>query len=170
MAERRVFTRAIYPGTFDPVTNGHLSLVERANRVFDELIVAVSANPGKTTLFSTDERVHMMETACGERSELADVRVIRFDGLLADLVKREKVQAIVRGLRAVSDFEYEFQMALMNRKLARQVETVFLVPALSWVYLSSSLVKEVASNRGDTSGLVPTVVLEALKEKFAAKK
>jgi pantetheine-phosphate adenylyltransferase len=159
-------TRAVYPGTFDPVTNGHLSLIERASSIFDELIVAVSHSGGKSPLFSSEERLEFMTLALQEREELRNIRVISFEGLLADLVREVDARAIVRGLRAVSDFEYEFQMALMNRKLAHDVETVFLVPALSWVYLSSSLVKDVASNHGDTKELVPAVVFQALTEKF----
>ena len=166
MSSDKHITRAVYPGTFDPVTNGHLSLIERASSLFDELIVAVSHSGGKNPLFSFEERFEFMTLSLQEREQLCNIRVISFSGLLANLVRELDARAIVRGLRAVSDFEYEFQMALMNRKLARDVETVFLVPALSWVYLSSSLVKDVAANHGDTEELVPTAVFKALTDKF----
>jgi pantetheine-phosphate adenylyltransferase len=158
--------RGLYPGTFDPVTNGHLSLIERACHIFDEVIVAVAVNAGKTPLFSHTERVDLMRASVAQLEDRARVTVVQFDGLLADLVGDYKITAIIRGLRAVSDFEYEFQMALMNRKLAREAETVFMMPALSWVYLSSSIVRDVAANRGDVSGLVPDPVLEALQKRF----
>ena len=158
--------RGLYPGTFDPVTNGHLSLIERATHIFDEVVVAVAVNAGKTPLFSHDERVELMRASVARSEANGRVRVVQFDGLLADLVRDHQITAIIRGLRAVSDFEYEFQMALMNRKLVREAETVFLMPALSWVYLSSSIVRDVAANRGDVSGLVPDPVLEALHKKF----
>jgi len=154
---------AMYPGTFDPITNGHLSLVDRAERLFDELIVAVSKSSGKDTLFSDDERLEMVQKTLEGRDH---IRVVSFDGLLADYAHRMGVQAIIRGLRAVSDFENEFQMALMNRRLTHDIETVFLMPALSWVYLSSTIVKDVAKNHGDVSGLVPEHVAAALKKKF----
>jgi pantetheine-phosphate adenylyltransferase len=163
---RKHIRRAIYPGTFDPVTNGHLSLIERATLLFDELIVAVVRNAGKNPMFAFDERLVFMRQAIERESFHNRVKVVGFDGLLADLAVQTKSVAIIRGLRAVSDFEYEFQMALMNRKLARQIETVFLMPALSWVYLSSSIVKDVASNGGDISGLVPTVVKRGLERRL----
>lgn len=156
---------ALYPGTFDPITNGHLSLVDRAERLFDELIVAVSKSSGKDTLFSDDERLEMVQETLEGRDH---VRVVSFDGLLADYAHKMGVQAIIRGLRAVSDFENEFQMALMNRRLIHDIETVFLMPALSWVYLSSTIVKDVAKNHGDISGLVPDHVAAMLKKKFGA--
>lgn len=156
---------AIYPGTFDPVTNGHISLLERACFLFDKLIVAVSRNAGKSPMFDSDERIEMVRQAC-QKSELAcEVSVIGFEGLLAELAVNEKAIAIIRGLRAVSDFEYEFQMALMNRKLASEVETVFLMPSLSWVYLSSTIVKDVARYGGNVEDLVPQAVAEKLKQK-----
>ena len=154
---------AMYPGTFDPITNGHLSLVDRAERLFDELIVAVSKSSGKDTLFSDDERLELVQKTLAGRDH---IRVVAFDGLLADYAHRMGVQAIIRGLRAVSDFENEFQMALMNRRLIHDIETVFLMPALSWVYLSSTIVKDVAKNHGDVSGLVPEPVATALRQKF----
>ena len=154
---------AIYPGTFDPITNGHISLIERAIGIFDQLIVAVSKSDAKQPLFSHQERFRLVE---GSLRDLSNIQVIKFDGLLADLAGAYKACAIIRGLRAVSDFEYEFQMALMNRKLARNVETVFLMPSLSWVYLSSTIVKDVASNHGEISGLVPKIVADAIAKKL----
>lgn len=154
---------AIYPGTFDPITNGHISLIHRARGLFDRLIVAVAENAGKNPLFSQDERFELVQSCLDQSPKL---KVIRFDGLLAALAKKQKACAIIRGLRAVSDFEFEFQMALMNRKLAPDAETVFLMPALSWVYLSSSIVKDVSSHGGDVASLVPPIVGEALAKKF----
>jgi len=153
---------AIYPGTFDPITNGHISLVQRAGNLFDSLIVAVAANAGKDPLFTLEERYGLVNESL---KDMTGVRVIEFDGLLAALAQKHDACAIIRGLRAISDFEYEFQMALMNRKMARNVETVFLMPALSWVYLSSTIVKDVALNNGDVSTLVPTPVAKALIKK-----
>ena len=166
MATKNKKKLAVYPGTFDPVTNGHLSLIERATHLFDEVTVAVSMSGGKNTLFDFEERIKLMSCAVKKKSYGDKVKVVGFEGLLADLAREMKVSAIVRGLRAVSDFEYEFQMALMNRKLAREAETVFLMPALSWVYLSSTMVKDVASNGGDISDLVPANVKKALDKKF----
>ena len=163
---KRNIRKAIYPGTVDPVTNGHLSLIERATHLFDEIIVAVVRNAGKNPMFAFDERLVFMRQAIEKESFRHRVKVVGFDGLLADLAVQTKSVAIIRGLRAVSDFEYEFQMALMNRKLARQIETVFLMPALSWVYLSSSIVKDVSRNGGDVSGLVPTVVKRGLEKRL----
>jgi len=154
---------AIYPGTFDPITNGHMSLIQRAVNMFDGLIVAVAANAGKNPLFNHDERFELVKKSL---KGMPEIKVIKFDGLLADLAKSMGACAIIRGLRAVSDFEYEFQMALMNRRLAREVETVFLMPSLSWVYLSSTIVKDVASNNGDVEGLVPPPVARAMLKKY----
>jgi len=154
---------AIYPGTFDPITNGHLSLVQRAVNLFDEVVVAVAVNSGKTALFTLDERFDLVRESLEDTDR---VTVVKFDGLLAQLAREKDACAIIRGLRAVSDFDYEFQMALMNRKMAREVETVFLMPALSWVYLSSTIVKDVARNKGDISTLVPPPVAKALIKKY----
>lgn len=161
--------RAIYPGTFDPVTNGHLSLIERARHLFDEVVIAVAHNAGKHPLFNFDERIGLMKSAVTELKVDHTIEVVGFDGLLADLVREQKAVAIIRGLRAISDFEYEFQMALMNRRLAREAETVFLMPSLSWVYLSSSIVKDVASNHGVIEGLVPEKVQAAIEQKYSSK-
>jgi len=166
MSKARVRTRAIYPGTFDPTTNGHLSLVERASCLFDEVVVAISRKPGKAVLFTYEERFEFMRAAVKQLPNKHKIKVVGFDGLLAHFVKKVKATAIIRGLRAVSDFEFEFQMALMNRKLAREAETVFLMPALSWVYLSSSIIREVARNHGDVNGMVPAIVKKALEQKF----
>lgn len=153
---------AVYPGTFDPVTNGHIDLIERSLRIFDQVIVAVAANPKKNLLFSIEERVAMIREAT---SHFRNVTIEGFDVLLMDYTKQKKAVGIVRGLRAVSDFEYELQMALMNRRLNTHVETVFMMPSEEYSYLTSSIVKEVASYGGDVSGLVPEGVVSRLKKK-----
>ena len=155
--------RAVYPGMFDPMHNGHLDLIERSLRIFDELIVAVVANPSKSPLFSVAERLEMIDEATPELR--SNFRIVAFDGLLIDLVEREKADCIVRGIRAVSDFEYEFQMALMNRKLRPTVETVFLMPHEKYTYISSRLIKEVASFGTSVASLVPPLVEKRLAEK-----
>ena len=155
--------RAVYPGSFDPLTNGHLDLIERSLRIFDEVIVAVVTNPAKTALFTDQERVEMIREAM---RGFRDAQVVIFDGLLVDLVAKMGARVIIRGLRAVSDFEYEFQMALMNRKLREQIETVFLMPHEAYSYISSRLIKEVAGYGGTVSGLVPPCVEKRLVEKF----
>ena len=158
--------RAVYPGMFDPVHNGHLDLIQRSVRIFDEVVVAVVANPAKEPLFSLEERVAMLgEATVG----LKHLRIISFDGLLVDLVTRERADCVVRGIRAVSDFEYEFQMALMNRRLREGVETVFLIPHEKYTYISSRLIKEVASYGASVTGLVPAGVEKRLQERFARK-
>ncbi len=161
--------KAIYPGTFDPITNGHLSLIERACHLFDTVVVAVAKNIEKKPFFDFDERLRFIKSAVKNTPYENQVMVVGFDGLLAKVALEMNAVAIIRGLRAVSDFEYEFQMALMNRKLARPVETVFLMPALSWVYLSSTIVKDVAWHGGDVSDLVPAAVKEAFDAKLAKK-
>jgi pantetheine-phosphate adenylyltransferase len=158
--------RAVYPGMFDPVHNGHVDVIQRSLRLFDELIVAVVANPSKQPLFSVKERLEMMDEAT---SDLNNFRIVAFDGLLIDLVARERADCIVRGIRAVSDFEYEFQMALMNRKLRSTVETVFLMPHEKYTYISSRLIKEVASFGTSVVGMVPPIVEKRLAEKYPPK-
>ncbi len=159
--------RAVYPGMFDPIHNGHHDVIQRSLRIFDELIVAVVANPAKAPLFSVQERMEMIDEATADLKN--NFRIVAFDGLLIDLVARERADCIVRGIRAVSDFEYEFQMALMNRKLSATVETVFLMPHEKYTYISSRLIKEVASYGAAVAGLVPPVVDKRLAEKFPPK-
>ncbi|HEY7365850.1 MAG TPA: pantetheine-phosphate adenylyltransferase [Methylomirabilota bacterium] len=159
--------RAVYPGMFDPIHNGHSDVIQRSLRIFDELIVAVVANPAKAPLFSVQERIEMIDEATADLKN--NFRIVAFDGLLIDLVARERADCIVRGIRAVSDFEYEFQMALMNRKLSATVETVFLMPHEKYTYISSRLIKEVASYGAAVAGLVPPVVEKRLAEKFPPK-
>ena len=159
--------KAIYAGTFDPITNGHLDLIQRAADLFDEILVAVSSRPNKATLFSASDRLKMVQESI---RDLKGVKAKLFSGLLADFVSKTKAVAIIRGLRAVSDFEYEFQMALMNRKLAPGIETVFLMPSEKYTYLSSTLIKEVARNKGEISRFVPEIVATKLKKKFGVKK
>jgi len=154
---------AVYPGTFDPVTNGHVDLVERSLRIFDELVVAVAANPKKQPLFSLNERIDLFRKAI---SRYRRVKIEGFDGLLVDYVRAKKAVGIIRGLRAVSDFEYEMQMALMNRRLDSDIETVFLMPNEEYSFITSTIVKEAASYGGDVSSLVPKVVVEKLRKKF----
>ena len=154
---------AVYPGTFDPITNGHLSIVNRALKIFDKLVIAILINPFKAPLFSLEERIDMIQKALKDKS---NVEVDYFDGLLVDYVVKKKSNVILRGLRALSDFEYEFQMALMNRKLNREVQSIFLMTDYKWFYTSSTIIKEAASLGGDISGLVPALVNEKLKEKF----
>ncbi|MEY2531615.1 MAG: pantetheine-phosphate adenylyltransferase [Verrucomicrobiota bacterium] len=156
--------RAIYPGSFDPVTNGHLDVISRARRLFDEIIVAVAHNDEKQPLFSLEERLALLHEAV---EKIDNVRVAQFDGLLVEFAAAQKSSAVIRGLRAVSDFEFEFQMALMNRKLAENVEAIFLMPKEEYTYLSSRLVKEIARLGGDVSGFVPRSVAAALKKKFS---
>jgi pantetheine-phosphate adenylyltransferase len=149
---------------FDPMHNGHLDLIERSLRIFDELIVAVVANPSKQPLFEVKERLEMIDEAT---AGMGRMRITSFDGLLIDLAHREQADCIVRGIRAVSDFEYEFQMALMNRKLRHTVETVFMMPHERYTYIASRLIKEVASLGAPVTGLVPPPVEERLSQKFS---
>ncbi len=155
--------RAIYPGSFDPVTNGHLDVIERARKLFDEVIVAVADNDEKQPLFSLGERLDLLRETAGK---IDNVRIAQFKGLLVEFAKAQKAGAVIRGLRAVSDFEFEFQMALMNRKLDAAVETIFLMPKEEYTYLSSRIVKEIARLSGDVSGFVPACVAKALGGKF----
>jgi pantetheine-phosphate adenylyltransferase len=158
--------RAIYAGSFDPVTNGHLDVLARAARIFDEVVIAVACNSDKNGLFTPDERVTLLRAVS---AGLPNVRVTQFNGLLVEFARRESACAIIRGLRAVSDFEFEFQMALMNRHLAPALETMFLMPKEEYSYVSSRLVKEVAKLGGDVSSFVPPDVARALAEKFKPK-
>ena len=154
---------AIYPGTFDPITNGHLDLIQRASKLFDKVIVAIAANSGKQPAFSLPERIDLANTVL---ADIKGVEVVGFDILLVEFAKQSNAQVIIRGLRAVSDFEYEFQLTGMNRKMAPDIETLFLTPAEQYTYISSSLVKEVAKLNGDVSGFVPEAVFDALKHKL----
>ena len=154
---------AVYPGSFDPITNGHVNLIERALEVFDKLVVAVAHNPNKSALFSVEERLEMIRVALKKDPRVA---VASFEGLLVDFVEKQGARVIVRGLRALSDFEYEFQMTLMNRKLNRKVDTIFLMTGYKWFYTSSRIIKEAASLGGSVRGLVPEIVHQRLKEKF----
>jgi len=155
---------AVYPGSFDPLTNGHLDLIERAARIFKHLIVAVAENPGKSPLFSIEERVEMVEKAV---EKFDNVTIDRISGLTVDYVEQKGATVIIRGLRAISDFEYELQMALMNRKLNNRIETVFLMPNLQYSYVKSSHVKELAKLGGCLDGLTPEFVIEKLRQKFS---
>ncbi len=155
---------AVYPGSFDPVTNGHWDVVERGLRLFDRIIVAIATNGTKDPLFTIEERLEMLHKSF---EGMPRVEVDSFDGLLVDYVEKRRADAILRGLRAVSDFEHEFQMALMNRKLNKNIQTVFLMTGLRWIYISSSIIKEAARFGGDTRGMVPDIVCEKLKEKFS---
>lgn len=153
----------VYPGTFDPITNGHVDLVQRASKLFDSVVVAVAESPRKKPLFALEERVSLCEQVLGH---LDNVEVCGFDGLLASVVEAKNANAVVRGLRAVSDFEYEFQLANMNRALSPNMESLFLTPAEHLSFISSSLVREIASLNGDVHKFVPPLVGEALREKF----
>ena len=158
---------AVYPGSFDPLTRGHLDIIQRACRLFDHVIVAVSNNPGKRATFSVAERIHMVES-CIRNLPNADVDT--FAGLLVDFLKDKRSHILIRGLRAVSDMEYEFQMADMNRRLYREVETVFLMPDEQYTYLSSSVVKEVCQRGAGVDAFVPPAVARMLRRRFGAKK
>jgi len=153
----------VYPGTFDPVTYGHIDIIKRSLKIFDKVILAVAPNPQKAPLFNIVERVSMVQEAT---RGLKNLQIEQFDGLLVDFAKRQGGIAVIRGLRAVSDFEYELQIALMNRKLDAEVETVFMMPSQEYIYLTSSLVKAVASYGGEIKDFVPDCVLKKLKEKL----
>ena len=154
---------AIYPGTFDPITNGHLDLIERGLRIFDRIIVAVAEGSYKKTLFTVPERLEMMREALAKKPS---VTVDSFPGLLVEYVKSQKGAVVLRGLRAITDFEYEFQMAMMNRRLDPEIETVFLMTGMRWVFLSSSILKEAAMHGGNIEGMVPELVYKKLREKY----
>ncbi|MDG4476571.1 pantetheine-phosphate adenylyltransferase [Thiovibrio frasassiensis] len=155
---------AVYPGTFDPITNGHLDIIHRGLTLFDRVIIAVASNPGKQPLFSLAERKKMIED-CFSGKETR-VEVVDVSGLLVDFAYKRGAKAIIRGLRAVSDFDYEFQLALMNRRIEREVETVFLMTGFRWIFISSSIIKDAARHGGDVSGLVPDHVCEKLRARY----
>ena len=154
---------AIYPGSFDPVTNGHLDIIKRGLKLFDRIIVAIMFNPSKKSLFTVEERIEMLETSL---KSFSNIEIDTFDGLTVDYAAEKKAHAILRGMRAVSDFEYEFQLALMNRRLNREIQTVFLMTGLRWIFTSSSIIKEAAEFGGNINGMVPPIVNERLKEKL----
>jgi len=154
---------AVYPGSFDPITNGHVDLIQRALKIFDRIIVAVATNAFKQSMFTIEERMGMCQESLAGYPQ---VSVDTFDGLLVKYAKAQKARAILRGLRAVTDFEYEFQLAMMNRRLEPEVETVFLMTGLRWIFLSSSILKEAAIHGGDVEGMGPESVFRKLREKF----
>ncbi|HVT04775.1 MAG TPA: pantetheine-phosphate adenylyltransferase [Thermoanaerobaculia bacterium] len=156
--------KAVYPGSFDPPTNGHLDIIRRGTRLFDRVVVAVLENEGKQPLFPVPERLDLLRDAT---RDLANVEVASFSGLLVDFMKEVSANVVVRGIRAISDYEFELQMALMNRELAPETETIFMMPAVEYTYVSSRLVKEVFRLGGDVSRLVPPAVLEKLRAKLA---
>ncbi len=157
---------AVYPGTFDPITMGHVDIINRALNLFDKVIVAVAVNSAKDPVFSLAERIKMIEDSFHNRE---NIQVSSVKGLLVEYAYQQNARAIVRGIRAVSDFDYEFQLALMNRKLQREVESVFLMPGFRWIYISSSIIKDAARNGGNVSDLVPPHVDKMLKQKFSLK-
>ncbi|MBI4652305.1 pantetheine-phosphate adenylyltransferase [Candidatus Desantisbacteria bacterium] len=154
---------AVYPGTFDPVTNGHIDIIKRGIKIFNKIIVAVMFHPKKSTLFSLEERIFMLEHSL---KGLKNIKIEPFDELLVDFVKKKNAQVVIRGVRAISDFDYEFQMALMNRQLANDIETIFMIPNGIYSYLSSSLVKEIAQYGGNIDTLVPMFIKNQLQRKF----
>lgn len=159
----KIHQKAIYPGTFDPVTYGHIDLIKRAKAIFPEVIVAVAHNPYKKPIFTISERMGMLRAAT---KGMSGIKIVDFNGLVVDYARKHKVKVLIRGLRMLSDFEYEFQMALTNRKLSRDIETIFLMPHESYSYLSSKLLKEAASLGADLSSFVPGFVEKALKDKL----
>ncbi|GAA0722843.1 pantetheine-phosphate adenylyltransferase [Clostridium malenominatum] len=154
---------AVYPGSFDPITNGHLNIIERASTIFDEVVVGILVNPDKKGLFSIEERVELIKRVT---SHIPNVRVESFSGLLVDFMKNNNIKVIVKGLRAVSDFEYEFQMSLMNKKLSQDIETLFMMTSAEYSFLSSSSVKQVAAFGGCIKGLVPDEIIQDIMSKF----
>jgi len=156
-------SKAVYPGSFDPITNGHLDIIHRGTQIFDQVTIAVLENEGKAPLFSVSERIELLKLAT---ADMPSVEIRSFSGLLVTFIRDVHADVVVRGLRAVSDFEYEFQMALMNRELSPEIETIFMMPAVEYTYVSSRLIKEVARLGGDVSSLVPAVVLDRLHEKL----
>jgi len=160
-------TIAVYPGTFDPITMGHMDIIHRALNLFDRVIIAIAVNPSKTPLFTIDTRIEMIKACFPEKNQRIEVAAV--SGLLVNFAMQNGAKAIIRGLRAISDFDYEFQLALMNRKLEREVDTVFLMPAFRWIYISSSIIKEAARHGGDVSELVPAHVNQLLIKTFSAR-
>ena len=156
---------AVYPGSFDPVTNGHIDIITRGLKLFDHIIVCILNNPSKQALFSVEERMEMLRKSL---NGVQKIEIATHDGLLVDYAVKRKAHAILRGMRAVSDFEYEFQMALMNRRLNRDIQTVFLMTGLRWIFTSSSIIKEAARFGGNINGMVPKVVQQKLNAKFAS--
>jgi pantetheine-phosphate adenylyltransferase len=156
---------AIYPGSFDPVTNGHIDIIVRGLKIFDHIVVCILNNPTKQALFSVEERMEMLRNSL---NGIRQIEIETYDGLLVDYAVKRKAHAILRGMRAVSDFEYEFQMALMNRRLNRDIQTVFLMTGLRWIFTSSSIIKEAARFGGNITGMVPKIVQQKLKDKFAS--
>lgn len=154
---------AIYPGSFDPVTNGHLDIIHRSAEIFDHLIVAVSINRSKKPLFTVEERIHLIEKVT---KDIKNIEIVTFDGLLADYAKKRDAKVIIKGLRAVSDFEYEFQMALLNKSLNPDTETLFMATSQNYSFLSSSIVKEIGALGGDLNGLVPELIIDEIKQKL----
>ncbi len=155
--------KVIYPGTFDPVTNGHLDIIQRAVELFDEVVVTLAINPSKTPLFTAEERLNLLKESL---KDFKNVSVDSFDGLVVDYAKKVGATGIIRGLRAISDFEYEFQMALMNRKLSGNISTIFLMPHEKYTYLNSTIIRNLASLKSDVGDFVPQCVVEALRKKF----
>jgi pantetheine-phosphate adenylyltransferase len=155
--------KALYPGTFDPPTNGHVDLIQRGAKIFDQLTVAILVNPVKNPLFTVEERVEMLREVA---STIGNITVATFDGMMVDFARQQGATAVLRGIRAISDYEHEFQMALMNRRLAPEIETVFLQPAGRYSFVSSRMVKEVFSFGGDVTGLVPPNVLKRLRARI----
>lgn len=160
-AEQKI---AVYPGSFDPVTNGHLDIIERGLKLFDKLIVTIMFNPAKKSLFTVEERLELLEKSL---EKFPNIEIDSFSGLLVDYAAKQKARAILRGMRAVSDFEHEFQMALMNRRLNREIQTVFLITGTQWIFTSSSIIKEAARFGGNISSMVPPAVNEKLKKKLS---
>ncbi|MFO7840494.1 MAG: pantetheine-phosphate adenylyltransferase [Desulfosalsimonadaceae bacterium] len=157
---------AVYPGSFDPVTNGHLDIIHRGLKLFDRIIITILDNPAKKALFTVEERANLLRESV---TEIERIEVDSYDGLLVDYAQKRQATAILRGMRAVSDFEYEFQMALMNRRLNREVQTVFLMTGLRWIFTSSSIIKEAAQFGGDVESMVPPAVKRKLEEKFGRR-
>jgi pantetheine-phosphate adenylyltransferase len=157
---------AVYPGSFDPITNGHLDLLERGLKIFDRIVIAVATNPAKKPVFTLQERVEMIQMSLLDNPLKDRLIVDAFQGLLVEYVKRVNARAILRGLRAISDFEYEFQMALMNRKLSNEIETLYLMTGMRWIYISSRIIKEVVMSGGCVSGLVPEPVEKMLAQRL----